>query len=127
MAPFLEVKNLTLSIKNASVQLSDAHLKYTGVSQKKPWFLDNEKQFLMKSGNILIDANQDNPKDVNITFLMNILLGNNEKIKKSIRETIITKISDIVSFQDKTPNSIPKNIENQIQKIFQNIEIIKNK
>lgn len=123
----IEVKNLTLSIKNASVQLSDAHLKYTGVSQKKPWFLDNEKQFLMKSGNILIDANQDNPKDVNITFLMNILLGNNEKIKKSIRETIITKISDIVSFQDKTPNSIPKNIENQIQKIFQNIEIIKNK
>ena len=116
----IEIKNMALSVRNASIQLSDAQLDYTGSVKKKPKFLDKEKQFFVKSGSVLIDTKENNRDEVNITFLMDILLGENSKIKKNIRETITTDISGFMKSKEKESKQIPQNIENQIEKIFKN-------
>ena len=123
----IEIKNLALSVKNTSLQLSDATFKYTGRSSKKPSFLGPETQFSVRSGNILLDANQTTQNELNITFLMDVLLGNNGKVKKNIRETITGNISQFIKFSNRKPKPILKTIDRQIQKIFQNIESLQTK
>ena len=123
----IEVKNLALSVKNTSIQLSDATFKYTGKPNQKPSFLGKDNQFFVRNGNILLDASQSSQNEVNTTFLMDILLGNNGKVKKNIRETITGDLSQLVKFENRKPKPLSKNIETQIQKVFQNIETLQTK
>ena len=123
----IELKNFSLAVKNTSIQLSDATFKYTGKPTQKPKFLDKNNQFSVRNGNILLDANQTAQNDINITFVLDILTGNNGKVKKNIRETITGNISQLVKFANKKVKPLSKNIETQIQKIFQNIENLQTK
>ncbi len=114
----IEFRDSILDLKNISVQLSNMDLNYTGKESDKPEFLENNKGVNIRSANVLVDVNPDDRKKIKAVSVIELLLEPT-KIKKTLRDTFIGNLTDIIWFKNSEKGVVPAEIKKSIDLIRQ--------
>ena len=119
----IEFRDSTLDLKNINLQLSGMNLNYTG--KDKLDFLENNKEIDIRSANISVELNTDDRKKIKAVSVIEMILEP-EKIKKTLRDTFIGSLTDIIWFRNIKRGSIPTEIQNSIDLIHEKIKGVLN-
>ena len=107
---------MSLSIKNAILQLFSAELQYTGSAKDKPAFMNKNTKFSVNAGTVTIDSSEQKTEGNKIALLLDAVLMPS-KLKKTIRESFTGKLSDVVKFNMTPTHSVPSELLKQIHHI----------
>ena len=117
----LEIRDMAFNLKNAVLKLTDLKATYQGKADKKPAFLEDGKEILVKSGNITIDTNPLQPDLVKMSAVLETILNPSEE-KQTIRESFSGKISDIATIKEIKSAPLDSEIKSQVKYVQERAE-----
>ncbi|MBQ7413139.1 MAG: hypothetical protein IJV07_02560 [Alphaproteobacteria bacterium] len=112
----IEIRNMALNVKNSTLQVSDALLRYTGPMAEKPSVLENNTEVSVRSGSLSLDSSADTPDKIKLSLVLDTLLKPTN-LRKTIRDTYTGNLLDIVSFKEETDSRLPIELDMQIRHI----------
>ena len=107
---------MALNVKNSTLQVSDALLRYTGPMAEKPSVLENNTEVSVRSGSLSLDSSADTPDKIKLSLVLDTLLKPTN-LRKTIRDTYTGNLLDIVSFKEETDSRLPIELDMQIRHI----------
>lgn len=111
----LEFRNKKMSLKNAELKMLDGSVSYTKDSIFKPDFMDNSKEYKIKSGTFLINSGDENEVglDVSLSTTGQLLPSDD---KKNVHKNMMI---DVLKFIDKhSIQKIPSEIVQRQKVVF---------
>ncbi|MDY6408006.1 MAG: hypothetical protein SPL08_04845, partial [Pseudomonadota bacterium] len=112
----VEIKNMTLNVKNAMLDILGANLQYTGNSKKRPNFLSKDDQMNITSGTVSFDGDGQARKGVKISILWDVIMLPS-RLKKTIRETMSIKDLGLLDFGSVRGQEPPSDIMQKVRYI----------
>ena len=112
----LEIKDMSLSIKNAILQLFGAELEYVGNASNKPKFLDKNTKIEINSGTVTVDTSEQTKKSIKVSVLLDTVLLPS-RLKKTLRHVFPGKLSDVMTFRSSPAAHVSPDLMSQIRHI----------
>lgn len=113
----VEIKDMSLNVRNAILQVFDAEMEYTGPAKNKPAFMGKNTKFSVTSGTVTIDTlAQDGTKDNKISVLLDTVLLPS-RLKKTLRHVFSGKLSDVMTFRSSPAAHVSPDLMSQIRHI----------
>ena len=115
----IEVKNMSLNIRNAILQISSAEMEYAGPAKDKPASMDKNTKFSVTSGTVSIDTSAQNElKENKISVLLDATLLPS-RLKKTIRYVSSENLSNVITFRPLPNTQVSPELLSQINHIHQ--------